>query len=118
MTQLGQSAAERLRAEAAAIQRDADMRAAALRAVADEIEGLPPSRNKDLITLKQAAGIAGRDVRTVRRWVAEHGIGWKSAAGAIVVSRARLLALISQQNQRVPVLSQDAPVLSQDIARF
>ena len=46
------------------------------------------------LTLKQAADVAGKSVRTLRNWSTEHGIGRRVAGGTWVVSKVALAMLL------------------------
>ena len=62
----------------------------------------PESKNHTLVpfhaaeglTLKQAADVAGKSVRTLRNWSTEHGIGRRVAGGTWVVSKVALAMLL------------------------
>ena len=53
---------------------------------------VPNTVADDLLLPGQAAKLAKRSERTIRRWVKEYQIGWRCGSGSVLVSRARLLA--------------------------
>lgn len=56
---------------------------------------LVPFDRREGVTIEEAAACAGRDVRTLRRWCIEHGIGRRIAGGPWTVSRVALAMLLN-----------------------
>jgi len=46
----------------------------------------------DFLLPDEAARLAKKSTRTIRRWVREYDIGWPCGSGSVLVSRQRLLA--------------------------
>jgi hypothetical protein len=55
---------------------------------------LIPFNFKEAVSVKEAASIAGRSQRTIRRWTMEFGIGRRIAGGNWAVSRVALAMLL------------------------
>jgi hypothetical protein len=58
---------------------------------------LIPFHVREAISLKDAAAVAGKSQRTVRRWCSEHGIGRRIADGSWAVSRVALAMLLEDR---------------------
>jgi hypothetical protein len=58
--------------------------------VIDERRILVPFDKRECISLKEAAGIAGKSESTIRAWVEEHGLGRRIGGGTWSVSRVAL----------------------------
>jgi hypothetical protein len=57
---------------------------------------LVPFHAAEGLTLKQAADVAGKSVRTLRNWSTDHGIGRRVAGGTWVVSKVALAMLLAR----------------------
>jgi hypothetical protein len=58
--------------------------------VIDDRKILAPFDKRECISLKEAAGIAGKSESTMRAWVEEHGLGRRIGGGTWSVSRVAL----------------------------
>ena len=66
---------------------------------------LIPFDRAEAITTKEAAGIAGRCERTIRRWCSEHRIGRHLAGGHWVVSGPALRMLLDADHEALSAYS-------------
>ena len=60
---------------------------------------LIPYNPDEGISIKEAAAIAGKSQRTIRRWCAEYGIGRRIANGNWIISRPALHMLIEGDHE-------------------
>ena len=58
--------------------------------VADERQVLRPFDKRECLSLKQAAGIAGKSESTLRVWCDQHGLGRRVGGGAWLISKVAL----------------------------
>jgi hypothetical protein len=56
----------------------------------DDRKILVPFDKRECISLKEAAGIAGKSESTMRAWVEEHGLGRRIGGGTWSISRIAL----------------------------
>jgi hypothetical protein len=56
---------------------------------------LVPFDKRECISLKEAAGIAGKSEPTLRAWVEEHGLGRRIGGGTWSVSRVALAMILN-----------------------
>jgi hypothetical protein len=63
-------------------------------AMAGKIFTLIPFHVREAMSIADAAKTAGKSERTLRDWVAKHGIGRHVAGGTVMVSKVALIALL------------------------
>jgi hypothetical protein len=64
----------------------------------DERKILVPFDKRECISLKGAAGIAGKSESTMRAWVEEHGLGRRIGGGTWSVSRVALAMFLDDDD--------------------